>query len=104
MVRRTARGGERRPHHGDHPGVPMKRMIVLTAALLVAAAPAAVGLAGNSSLSPTVPVAPPTQAVVDDDGGATDRDARTEVGDDRAVQGGVATPSPTPVPSSSPSS
>ncbi|KRD45299.1 hypothetical protein ASE38_15145 [Cellulomonas sp. Root930] len=75
----------------------MKRMIVFTAAAALAAIPAAAGLAGNSSLRPSVPVDPPTQAVVvDDRGGLTDRDDRTEPGDDRVVQGGVPSPSASP--------
>jgi hypothetical protein len=81
----------------------MKRILFFTAAAVLVAAPAVAGLVGNSSLSPSVPVVPPTQAVVSDDhGGLTDRDDRTEVGDDRAVQGGVAIPSATPSPTSTP--
>lgn len=81
----------------------MKRILFFTAAAVLVAAPAVAGLVGNSSLSPSVPVVPPTQAVVTDDhGGLTDRDDRTEVGDDRAVQGGVSSPSATPSPSSTP--
>ena len=81
----------------------MKRILFFTAAAVLVAAPAVAGLVGNSSLTPSVPVVPPTQAVVtDDNGGRTDRDDRTEVGDDRAVQGGVSSPSATPSPTSSP--
>lgn len=80
----------------------MKRMLVLTAAAVLVAAPAVAGLVGNSSLSPSIAVVPPTQAVVDDHGGLTPRDDRTEVGDDRAVQGGASSPSATPSPTRSP--
>jgi hypothetical protein len=81
----------------------MKRMIVFTAAAALAAIPAAAGLAGNTSLSRSVPVDAPTQAVVvDDRGGLTDRDDRTEAGDDRTVQGDAASPSATPSVDSSP--
>ena len=77
----------------------MKRLVLFTAAAFLAATPAAVGLAGNSSLSPSVPVDPPTQAVLDDSAGVTGRDQRTEPGDDRGSQGGGVSPSATPDPS-----
>ncbi|WP_315095612.1 hypothetical protein [uncultured Cellulomonas sp.] len=70
----------------------MKRLIVFTAAAFVAAVPAAAGLAGNSSLSPSVPVAPPTQAVL------------VEPGDDSSVASTAVSPSAIPsAPSPSPS-
>src|SRR5262245_10536852 len=102
MVRRTRGAGEKVSSPATHRGVDMKRLVVFTAAALLAAIPAAAGLAGNSSLSPSVPVDPPTQAVVDDNGGQVDRDARTEPGDDRDVQGATATPTPDPSPSDDP--
>src|SRR6478609_3673163 len=100
MVGPTSGAGERTPHQMADRGVLMKRLLLFTGAAMLAVVPAAVGLAGNPSLSPSVPVDPPSQAVVvDDDGGATDRDLRTEPGDDRATQGGATTsPSPAATP------
>ena len=86
----------------------MKRLLIFTAAAMVAVVPAAVGLANNGSLSPTVSVVAPTQAVVDDHGGRVDRDTRTEQGDDRGSDDPTATPAPVvpaaPAPSASRSS
>src|SRR3954447_5795977 len=97
MAGRTTCAGERTRHRHVDRGVHMKRLLFFTGAAMLAAVPAAVGLAGNPSLSPSVPVDPPSQAVVlDDHGGATDRDLRTEPGDDRAAQAD-ATTSPSPV-------
>ena len=79
----------------------MKRMLVFTATAMLAAVPAVAGLAGNTSLSPSVPVVPPAQAVViDDHGGLSSRDGRTEVGNDHAVP--TATSSPTATPTATP--
>ena len=72
----------------------MKRLLIFTAAAMVAVVPAAVGLANNGSLSPSVSVDAPTQAVVDDHGGRVDRDTRTEQGDDRGADDPTATPAP----------
>ena len=78
----------------------MKRMLVFTATAMLAAVPAVAGLAGNTSLSPSVPVVPPAQAVViDDHGGLSSRDGRTEVGDDHAVPTATSSPTATPTPS-----
>ena len=75
----------------------MKRMIVFTATAMLAAVPAVAGLAGNSSLSPSVPVVSPSRAVVvDDRGGITPREDRTEVGDDRTATTGSSSPTATP--------
>lgn len=79
----------------------MKRTLVFIAAAAVAAVPAVIGLAANPSLSHAVPVSVPTQAtrstLLDDRGGESDRDARTEPGDDRDVNGpAVSVPAPTP--------
>lgn len=74
----------------------MKRTLVFTAAAALAIVPAVVGLTANPSLSREVPVAVPSQApTADDRGGATDRDLRTEAGDDRRANGTGATTSPT---------
>jgi uncharacterized membrane protein YgcG len=74
----------------------MKRLSITLAALLAALLPAAVGLWGNASFSQEVPVRVPASAevvtptvptgsatTVDDHGGDTPRDQRTEPGDDR---------------------
>ena len=83
-------------------------LITVGAALIVAVAPAAAGLAGNSALSQQVEVRTvPTPAVTDDigrddyrhgdaaqatpgddKGGLRDRDQRTEPGDDRDTRAG----------------
>ncbi len=86
----------------------MKRTLVFTAAAALAIVPAVVGLTANPSLSREVPVSVPSQApTADDRGGATDRDLRTEAGDDRRANGTGAATSPsddtTPSGSSSPS-
>lgn len=86
----------------------MKRTLVFTAAAALAIVPAVVGLTANPSLSREVPVSVPSQApTADDRGGATDRDLRTEAGDDRRASGTGAATSPsddaTPSGSSSPS-
>src|SRR5690242_12137203 len=44
----------------------MKRLLIFTGAAMLAVVPAAYGLANNASLSPSAPVSPPSQAVVDD--------------------------------------
>jgi len=64
----------------------MKRVAILAAAVLCAAAPASIGLIGNASFSEDVPVRVPERAVVLDVHGATPAAARTrtaEPGDDR---------------------
>lgn len=82
----------------------MKRTLVFTAAAALAIVPAVVGLTANPSLSREVPVAVPSQApAADDRGGATDRDLRTEAGDDRRAGGGAASDDATPSGSASPS-
>jgi hypothetical protein len=73
----------------------MKRTTITLAALLAALVPAAVGLWGNASFSQAVPVRVPASAqvvtptapstTVDDHGGETPRDQRTEPGDDRSA-------------------
>lgn len=70
----------------------MKRTTITLAALLAALVPAAVGLWGNASFSQAVPVRVPASAevvtpspTVDDHGGDTSRDQRTEPGDDRSA-------------------
>jgi len=91
----------------------MKRTVITLAALAAALGPAAAGLWGNASFSQAVPVrvpasgqvatagssddpttsAPsrrvpsPTSTTVDDHGGRTPRDQRTEPGDDRKARG-----------------
>ncbi|WP_295833106.1 hypothetical protein [uncultured Microbacterium sp.] len=71
-----------------------KRILVGAGALLVAAAPAALGLWGNASFAESVPVPVPSlaqvlaptpspSASVDDHGGDVPRDQRVEPGDDR---------------------
>ena len=78
----------------------MKRMLVFTATAMLAAVPAVAGLAGNTSLSPSVPVVPPAQAVVlDDRGGLVPRDDRTEAGDDNGVTTSTSSPTATQMPS-----
>jgi hypothetical protein len=75
----------------------MKRTTITLAALLAALVPAGIGLWGNASFSQAVPVRVPASAqvvtptapatttatTVDDHGGDTPRDQRTEPGDDR---------------------
>lgn len=90
----------------------MKKQILFGAgALVLVAVPAVIGLWGNASFAQSVPVrvpasgqvvtpAPSPSSSVDDHGGDTPRDQRTEPGDDRDVQGG-APQSPAPAPSSS---
>lgn len=69
-----------------------KRLILVTAAVLLALTPAAAGAIGNTSLSHRVPVSGPTRTVEpgDDNGGLVDRDLRTEPGDDRDANGAPA--------------
>lgn len=86
-----------------------KRLILVTAGLLIALTPAAAGAIGNTSLSSRVPVSGPTTTIepADDRGGLVDRDQRVEPGDDRETAG-VRSPAPessvsqTPEPSSTP--
>ena len=74
----------------------MKRIVIGSAAIALAAVPAAVGLWGNASFSQAVPVRVPASAQVvtvtapasvDDHGGDRPRDQRTEPGDDRDSSG-----------------
>jgi hypothetical protein len=104
----------------------MKRLALITAALLVAMTPAALGLWGNASFSQAVPVQVPERGQVvtvtvpaptassrtasssptaptgrvtrtgDDHGGDVPREQRTEPGDDRDRQGAVSTTAPRP--------
>lgn len=78
-----------------------KRILIGAGALVLAAAPAAVGLWGNASFAESVPVpvpasvqvvgvAPDATPIADDHGGDRDRDQRSEPGDDRATDGGDA--------------
>lgn len=71
-----------------------KRILVGAGALLIVAAPAAIGLWGNASFAESVPVPVPSlaqvlaptpspSASVDDHGGDVPRDQRVEPGDDR---------------------
>lgn len=87
-----------------------KQMLWGAGALALVAVPAIIGLWGNASFAQTVPVrvpasgqvltatpTPSPSASVDDHGGDTPRDQRTEPGDDRDVQGGVPqSPAPSP--------
>ena len=77
-----------------------KRILIGAGALVLAAAPAALGLWGNTSFAESVPVPVPASGqvvtvspspTVDDHGGATPRDERVEPGDDR---GGAADDAP----------
>ena len=72
------------------------RILLAAGALVVVAVPAVVGLWGNASFAQSVPVRVPASGqvvtptpspTVDDHGGATPRDQRTEPGDDRDVNG-----------------
>ena len=84
----------------------MKRVLIAAAVAAVVAVPAVIGLWGNASFSQAVPVRAPetgqvvtpspssTSGTVDDHGGDTPRDQRTEPGDDRDVQGGTPASSP----------
>jgi hypothetical protein len=88
----------------------MKRVLISAAVAAAVALPAVIGLWGNASFSQAVPVRAPaagqvvapsptpgsTAGTVDDNGGDTPRDQRTEPGDDRDAQGGTATPAPSP--------
>jgi hypothetical protein len=93
----------------------MKRILIGAAVAALVAVPAAIGLWGNASFSQEVPVRAPASGQVvapsptpgdspsgiDDNGGDIPRDQRTEVGDDRDVQG--ASPAPAPAPNVAPS-
>lgn len=94
----------------------MKRLSLYLSAIALALVPAAIGLLGNASFSEAVPVRVPPSAQVaattsptpnassspsgsatsDDEGGRTDRDCRTEAGDDRRVNGNCASGTATP--------
>ncbi|WP_439592250.1 hypothetical protein [Microbacterium sp.] len=90
----------------------MKKQILFGAgALVLVAVPAMIGLWGNASFAQSVPVrvpasgqiatpapTPSPSSSVDDHGGDTPRDDRTEPGDDRDANGG-GTQSPAPAPS-----
>ena len=101
----------------------MKTRLLIGAAVIVAAVPAVIGLWGNASFSQDVPVRIPASGQIvplspaptatpsdsptpsaspseglDDHGGETPRDQRTEPGDDRDVQGGVTVPGSTTEP------
>jgi hypothetical protein len=83
----------------------MKRTTITLAALLAALVPAGIGLWGNASFSQAVPVRVPASAqvvtptapatttatTVDDHGGDTPRDQRTEPGDDHGGSTGSST-------------
>jgi len=89
----------------------MKRVIISAVVAAAVAVPAVIGLWGNASFSQAVPVRAPvsgqvvapapgsTPGTVDDNGGDTPRDLRTEPGDDRDVQGTPPQPSSSPSPS-----
>jgi len=91
----------------------MKRVLIAAAVAAVVAVPAVIGLWGNASFSQAVPVRAPesgqvvtpspgsTSGSVDDHGGDTPRDQRTEPGDDRDVQGVTPPSQPAPSPSAS---
>ena len=98
----------------------MKRVLISVAVAAVVAVPAVIGLWGNASFSQAVPVRAPASGQVvaptptpsstsgtiddnapDDNGGDTPRDQRTEPGDDRDVQGGSTSSTPSPSPSAS---
>ena len=64
----------------------MKRILIATAATLLAAVPATVGLVSNISFAQSVPVRVPSQAAVLDDHGKLD--AHAEPGEDK---GGLST-------------
>lgn len=75
-----------------------KQILVGAGALVLAAAPAALGLWGNTSFAESVPVPVPVSGqvvtaspspTVDDHGGSTPRDERVEPGDDHGVSGGA---------------
>jgi hypothetical protein len=66
----------------------MKRLLILGAAAVIAAAPAVTGLVGNASFAQSVPVHVPAGARIIDDHGrqvepGDDRGRHTEPGDDR---------------------
>lgn len=80
-----------------------KRILIGACALVLAAAPAALGLWGNTSFAESVPVPVPASGqvvtvspspTVDDHGGATPRDERVEPGDDRGGASGGADDAP----------
>jgi hypothetical protein len=97
---------QRSPIGDNRRGDIMKRILIGTAVAALVAVPAVVGLWGNASFSQQVPVRVPasgqvaspspsgTPEGVDDNGGDTPRDQRTEPGDDRDVQGDTPAPSP----------
>jgi hypothetical protein len=70
---------------------PMKRLLILGAAAVIAAAPAVTGLVGNASFAQSVPVHVPAGARIIDDHGrqvepGDDRGRHAEPGDDRGRQ------------------
>jgi hypothetical protein len=71
----------------------MKRLLIFTAAAVVAAVPAITGLAGNASFAQSVPVRVPAQVaaaqVADDHGG---QNKHVEPGDDKGGQNKHAEP------------
>jgi hypothetical protein len=69
----------------------MKRLLILGAAAVIAAAPAVTGLVGNASFAQSVPVHVPAGARIIDDHGrhvepGDDRGRHAEPGDDRGRQ------------------
>ncbi len=81
-----------------------KRLIIVTACVLLALTPAVAGAVGNTSLSHRIPVSGPVVTVEpgDDNGGLVSRDQRTEPGDDRDASASPPTATPAPAAAAQP--